>query len=110
MNIPWPGAVRAIRERRLGAIRLRAEVDEYEVTDLLHGRYRGAVDDLVLRRGDGVPAYNLPADARGIAAWSPAPDRFGRWTLARGGETALFDILEPPWVSNVVARQRWPWS
>lgn len=41
------------------ALRLRASVDEYTVTDLLHGSYTGVVDDLVLRRGDGVPAYNL---------------------------------------------------
>jgi glutamyl-tRNA synthetase len=41
------------------ALRLRADVDEYTVIDLLHGRYTGVVDDLVLRRGDGVPAYNL---------------------------------------------------
>ena len=27
--------------------------------DLLHGDYTGVVDDFVLRRGDGVPAYNL---------------------------------------------------
>ena len=33
--------------------------DEYTVTDLLHGRYTGVVDDFVLRRGDGLPAYNL---------------------------------------------------
>ncbi|MFE3542268.1 tRNA glutamyl-Q(34) synthetase GluQRS [Nocardia sp. NPDC059177] len=46
-------------EGRAAAIRLRAEVAEFEITDLLHGRYRGAVDDLVLRRGDGIPAYNL---------------------------------------------------
>jgi len=41
------------------ALRLRSEVTEYTVTDLLHGSYTGPVDDLVLRRGDGVPAYNL---------------------------------------------------
>jgi glutamyl-tRNA synthetase len=41
------------------ALRLRASVGEYTVTDLLHGSYTGVVDDLVLRRGDGVPAYNL---------------------------------------------------
>ena len=41
------------------AIRLRSAATEYTVTDLLHGRYTGAVDDFVLRRGDGVPAYNL---------------------------------------------------
>lgn len=41
------------------ALRLRSEVAEFTVTDLLHGSYTGVVDDLVLRRGDGVPAYNL---------------------------------------------------
>ncbi|MFC4124177.1 tRNA glutamyl-Q(34) synthetase GluQRS [Nocardia rhizosphaerae] len=46
-------------EGRPAALRLRAEVGEYSIIDLLHGEYRGAVDDLVLRRGDGVPAYNL---------------------------------------------------
>ncbi|MEV0078611.1 tRNA glutamyl-Q(34) synthetase GluQRS [Nocardia neocaledoniensis] len=64
----YPGTCRDLTEAeraerraqgRPGAIRLRADVDEYVITDLLHGEYRGAVDDLVLRRGDGVPAYNL---------------------------------------------------
>ncbi|KAA0097668.1 tRNA glutamyl-Q(34) synthetase GluQRS [Mycolicibacterium sp. P1-18] len=41
------------------AVRLRSEVTEFTVTDLLHGSYTGVVDDFVLRRGDGVPAYNL---------------------------------------------------
>ncbi|MEV6215682.1 tRNA glutamyl-Q(34) synthetase GluQRS [Nocardia sp. NPDC051833] len=46
-------------EGRPAALRLRADIDDYPITDLLHGEYRGAVDDLVLRRGDGIPAYNL---------------------------------------------------
>ena len=41
------------------ALRLRSDVADFTVTDLLHGSYTGVVDDLVLRRGDGVPAYNL---------------------------------------------------
>lgn len=41
------------------ALRLRSDVDRFTVTDLLHGSHTGAVDDMVLRRGDGVPAYNL---------------------------------------------------
>jgi glutamyl-tRNA synthetase len=44
---------------RAPALRLRTSIAEYTVTDLLHGSYSGVVDDLVLRRGDGVPAYNL---------------------------------------------------
>jgi glutamyl-tRNA synthetase len=41
------------------ALRLRADATEYTVSDLVHGSYTGLVDDFVLRRGDGVPAYNL---------------------------------------------------
>lgn len=41
------------------AVRLRSESATFAVDDLLHGRFSGAVDDVVLRRGDGVPAYNL---------------------------------------------------
>jgi glutamyl-tRNA synthetase len=41
------------------ALRLRADITEYAVTDLLHGHFTGTVDDFVLRRGDGVTAYNL---------------------------------------------------
>lgn len=54
-------AQRATRrgERRPPALRLRAARTEYSVTDLVHGSYTGVVDDFVLRRGDGVPAYNL---------------------------------------------------
>jgi glutamyl-tRNA synthetase len=49
----------AKRAQRPAALRLRAEVSSFPVTDELLGRYAGAVDDFVLRRGDGVPAYNL---------------------------------------------------
>jgi glutamyl-tRNA synthetase len=64
----YPGTCRDLDNaervaRRAGgrppALRLRSGVDEYSVTDVLHGRYTGLVDDFVLRRGDGVPAYNL---------------------------------------------------
>nr|WP_156426158.1 tRNA glutamyl-Q(34) synthetase GluQRS [Nocardia jinanensis] len=41
------------------ALRLRSARTEFEIIDRLHGRYRGPIDDLVLRRGDGIPAYNL---------------------------------------------------
>ncbi|MFF2346295.1 tRNA glutamyl-Q(34) synthetase GluQRS [Pseudarthrobacter sp. NPDC058119] len=47
------------RSIRPAALRLRAGVPEYTVTDVLHGQFTGAVDDFVLRRNDGVTAYNL---------------------------------------------------
>jgi glutamyl-tRNA synthetase len=55
-------AERDARRRETGrppALRLRSQVTEYTVTDLLHGSYNGVVDDFVVRRGDGVAAYNL---------------------------------------------------
>lgn len=47
------------RSMRPAAIRLRSEVTEYTVEDVLHGEFTGVVDDFVLRRNDGVTAYNL---------------------------------------------------
>jgi glutamyl-tRNA synthetase len=65
----YPGTCRDLSEAERGArraragrppaLRLRAGVTEYAVHDLLHGDYTGVVDDFVVRRGDGVPAYNL---------------------------------------------------
>lgn len=53
-------AEREIRRRdRPAALRLRTDVETFTVDDALHGRHEGAVDDVVLRRGDGVVAYNL---------------------------------------------------
>ncbi|WP_067843088.1 tRNA glutamyl-Q(34) synthetase GluQRS [Nocardia lijiangensis] len=53
------GRARRRAEGRPAALRLRATAAEFEIVDDLHGRYRGPVDDVVLRRGDGTPAYNL---------------------------------------------------
>lgn len=64
----YPGTCRSltagqVTERRAAgrpsAVRLRAEVTRWTVHDLLAGPFTGAVDDLVLRRNDGVAAYNL---------------------------------------------------
>ncbi len=53
-------AERAQRRRdRPAALRLRTDVARWTVHDDLRGDYTGAVDDLVLRRNDGVAAYNL---------------------------------------------------
>lgn len=44
---------------RPAALRLRAQVESEVFVDRIHGPYDGLVDDVVLRRNDGVPAYNL---------------------------------------------------
>lgn len=64
----YPGTCRTLTaaeraERRASgrppALRLRTDGQEISFVDRLHGPYLGAVDDVVLRRNDGVPAYNL---------------------------------------------------
>jgi glutamyl-tRNA synthetase len=51
------------RRKRAGgrppALRLRAEAARVAFTDRLRGPQQGVVDDFVVRRNDGAPAYNL---------------------------------------------------
>jgi glutamyl-tRNA synthetase len=47
------------REGRRSALRLRTNGEQYRVDDRIAGVYEGAIDDVVLERNDGVPAYNL---------------------------------------------------
>lgn len=63
----YPGTCRELstaelefkRSTRPAAIRLRSAAAEWTVVDVLHGSFTGMVDDFVLRRNDGVTAYNL---------------------------------------------------
>jgi len=63
----YPGTCRDLTDaerarrsaERPAALRLRADVDTWPITDVFHGEFSGTVDDVVLRRNDGVPAYNL---------------------------------------------------
>jgi glutamyl-tRNA synthetase len=55
-------AQRETRRQETGrppALRLRTDAIVHTVHDQLHGSYTGIVDDFVVRRGDGVAAYNL---------------------------------------------------
>lgn len=65
---PYPGTcrhlsrsevARHVEQGRRPALRLAAEGAVVEVHDELLGTLRSTVDDLVLRRGDGMAAYNL---------------------------------------------------
>jgi glutamyl-tRNA synthetase len=64
----YPGTCRALsqaereRRRRAGrpfALRVRAEGERIAFADRLCGRIEATVDDFVVRRADGVPAYQL---------------------------------------------------
>lgn len=64
----YPGTCRTLsagrrsaleREGRRPALRLRTDDERFAVDDAVAGRYEGVVDDVVLQRNDGVPAYNL---------------------------------------------------
>lgn len=46
-------------EGRPAALRLRATGGQVTIEDRLHGEVTRATDDVVIRRADGVPAYNL---------------------------------------------------
>lgn len=47
------------RRERPAAWRLRSTVSEYPIDDVIEGHFLGEVDDFVIVRNDGVPAYNL---------------------------------------------------
>lgn len=53
------GQVRSGTGERPPATRLRSEGETVSFRDLVAGARSGRVDDLVLRRGDGTPSYNL---------------------------------------------------
>ncbi|MDO8362050.1 MAG: tRNA glutamyl-Q(34) synthetase GluQRS [Actinomycetota bacterium] len=64
----YPGTCRALTTAqrathaaagRRPALRLRTDGERFMVADLIAGPYEGGVDDVVLQRNDGVPAYNL---------------------------------------------------
>jgi glutamyl-tRNA synthetase len=66
-EVAYPGTCRELsaaertarREVRPPALRLRAPGDPITVEDELRGPFTAVPDDVVLRRNDGVPAYNL---------------------------------------------------
>jgi glutamyl-tRNA synthetase len=64
----YPGTCRELTARRrselrgegrVPALRLRAHDEQFSFVDEICGPVTGHVDDVVLRRNDGVPAYNL---------------------------------------------------
>jgi glutamyl-tRNA synthetase len=66
-QVMYPGTCRDLTEAerserrgiRPGALRLRTHGATQSFTDHIHGTVTGVVDDVVLRRNDGVPSYNI---------------------------------------------------
>jgi glutamyl-tRNA synthetase len=66
-QVMYPGTCRNLAEAereqrrsvRPGALRLRAGGATQSFSDHIHGTVTGVVDDVVLRRNDGVPSYNI---------------------------------------------------
>jgi glutamyl-tRNA synthetase len=66
-QVMYPGTCRDVTETeraerravRPGALRLRANDARETFMDLIYGEFTGEVDDVVLRRNDGVPSYNI---------------------------------------------------
>jgi glutamyl-tRNA synthetase len=130
----YPGTCRNLTaaermDRRLTrqpAIRLRADGAVQTIHDLLHGDIAAEVDDAVLQRNDGIPAYNLAVvvddafsgvdqvvrgddllPAAASQAFLLAVNAEGRRLAKRDGAVTLPDLaalgLEPPAVLGLIA-------
>ena len=108
----YPGTCRELstaerreRERsgRRPALRLRAEGRRVGFRDRLLGARSTAVDDLVVRRGDGVPAYNLAVAVDDAAQGVGEVVRGADLAESTPGQVLLFGLLGlgPPSYAHV---------
>jgi len=83
------------------ALRLRADGARVTITDRLTGDVTGVVDDLVLRRADGVPAYNLAVVVDDAAAGVTEVVRGADLVESTPRQAHLADLLglpRPSWM------------
>jgi glutamyl-tRNA synthetase len=107
----YPGTCRDLTEPerearravRSPALRLRADEATCTVTDLLHGQVSGVVDDIVLRRNDGVAAYNLAVVVDDVAAGVDQVVRGEDLLASAVSQAHLASLLgaEPPTYAHV---------
>ncbi|MEM9466943.1 MAG: tRNA glutamyl-Q(34) synthetase GluQRS [Actinomycetota bacterium] len=106
----YPGTCRElsiaeIREREASgkppALRLRTDHPDVTIVDRLHGPHTEVVDDFVLRRGDGTPAYNLVVvvddAAQGVEEVVRADDLLSS-TPRHAHLQHLLGLAEPRWL------------
>jgi glutamyl-tRNA synthetase len=106
-EVAYPGTCRDLRDEervarraeRPPALRLRAPHEPVTVDDELLGPFTAVPDDVVLRRNDGVPAYNLAVvvddAAQGISQVSRGDDLL----VSAPRQALLQDLLGLPRVS-----------
>jgi glutamyl-tRNA synthetase len=97
-------AMRAERRRtRSPALRLRARGVRQTVHDLVHGDVTAVVDDVVLRRNDGTPAYNLAVVVDDVGSGVNQVVRGDDLLAAAASQAHLADLLgaEPPVYAHV---------
>jgi glutamyl-tRNA synthetase len=82
------------------AVRLRTDRREVEIVDSLRGPQRHRMDDIVLQRGDGTPAYNLAVviddDWQGVAEVVRGDDLLES-TPRHAYLQRLLGLREPTW-------------
>ncbi|MEM9201131.1 MAG: tRNA glutamyl-Q(34) synthetase GluQRS [Actinomycetota bacterium] len=106
----YPGTCRDLSARQIAereatgkppALRLRTDHPEVTILDQLHGEHTETVDDLVLRRGDGTPAYNLVVviddSVQGVEEVVRADDLLAS-TPRQAYLQQLLDLVEPRWL------------
>ncbi len=93
----------ARRATRAPALRLRADDAMFSVIDVLHGEVTGPVDDIVLRRNDGVAAYNLAVVVDDAAAGIDQVVRGDDLLASTVNQAYLATLLgaEPPTYAHV---------
>jgi glutamyl-tRNA synthetase len=81
---------------RPAALRRRGEGQVVTIVDRLHGEVTGRVDDIVLRRNDGIPAYHVAVvvddDEQGVTEVVRGDDLLD----ATPSQAHLLDLLERP--------------
>jgi glutamyl-tRNA synthetase len=105
----YPGACRELsaaqrsqrREIKQPALRLRAAVGDYPVWDRLAGSSRQPVDDFILRRADGLTAYNLAVVVDDAVQGVSQVTRGDDLLTSSGRQSYLAALLGLPAVSYV---------
>jgi glutamyl-tRNA synthetase len=91
------------RRKRQPALRLRADGAVQTAHDMLHGDITTKVDDVVLRRNDGVPAYNLAVVVDDASSGIDQVVRGDDLLLAAATQAFLTELLgyPPPTYAHV---------